>query len=288
MRLRPGETLRRHRELQQRHPQRTVVEGVELVGAQAEEPAELAVVDQHRRTPADEHGAQAFAEQRVQADELGGGAAQAGAVGRVGYEQPGHGVGAGRRRELGELAPLHAHERRESCSRRVVAGQGDGPWIMVVARDDLGADAGDGQNARKAGVAALLGVGDETAPESIVVAQPAVEAETAGLGAQQPGGHVAGDEGRLDGQRAGPAQRVDQAAAGGGQRRPAGAHEDGRGEVLLERRGDLHTLLAVAPPVQALAREVEAHRRLLALDVDVDAHIGPCRIDAWPLARRCA
>ena len=70
--------------------------------------------------------------------------------------------------------------------------------------------------------------------------------------------------------------------------RPAGAHQDRRRQVLLERRLGLRALLAVSAPVQALPREVEAQRRRRAPLVQVQAHVGTAHVDRRALPEALA
>ena len=77
---------------------------------------------------------------------------------------------------------------------------------------------------------------------------PGGEAES---GTQQAWRDVAGDQGRLDGQCAGAAQGVQKGAPFGRDILPAGAQQEGRGQILLHRCGLV--ALAVAPAVEALA-----------------------------------
>ena len=122
--------------------------------------------------------------------------------------------------------------------------------------------------------------------------QPAGEAPfgallSGGL-AQQPGGDVGGDEGGLDGQRARPAQRVDDAAARSGDRGPPGAQENGRSQRLFEWRLGLLAGRPVAAAVQALSGEVDGDDGFARADVDVDAQVGPRQIDRGPPAKTLA
>jgi hypothetical protein len=95
--------------------------------------------------------------------------------------------------------------------------------------------------------------------------------------------HVVRDERSLDRERAGAAQRVDEArVARGGDRRPPGPQQHGRCQILLERRRPLRA--AIAAPVQAVAREVDCHRGDVAVDVQVDAHVGRGRVHRGPAA----
>ena len=103
---------------------------------------------------------------------------------------------------------------------------------------------------------------------------PAQEPETL---AQQPRGDIRSHQRPLQGQGPRAAHGIDQGPAGGGRLRPAGAQQDGGGEVLLERR--LRPFLPVAAPVQALPGEVEAQGRLVAQQAQVEAQVRPSRID---------
>ena len=95
----------------------------------------------------------------------------------------------------------------------------------------------------------------------------------------RPGRDVGRDERRLDGQRARPAQRVQQAGTGGGVARPRRVQQHAGGEVLLERRLDLHLVGAVPAPVQALPAQVDRDGHARAREVRVHAHVRRARID---------
>ncbi len=109
------------------------------------------------------------------------------------------------------------------------------------------------------------------------MAGPAVEAEAL---PGQARGDVGGHHGGLDQQGTGTAQRVDQRRALPGQGRPAGAHQQGGGQVLLERR--VAHVAAIATAVEAVAREVHAQGQPPPMQVSIEAkvrlsgiHIGP-------------
>ena len=174
----------------------------------------------------------------------------------------------------------------------------DGPGVAVGAADD-------GFRARRRqalhpGAAPLARLGDQRVPEDLLVAAPAQKAErrrggpgvlaraAARLRAQQARGDVGRDERRLDGQRARPAQRVQQAGAGGGVTRPGRVQQHAGGEVLLERRLDLHLVGAVPAPVQALPAQVDRDGHARAREVRVHAHVRRARIDRGTGAARGA
>ena len=87
-------------------------------------------------------------------------------------------------------------------------------------------------------------------------------------------------------ERAGAAHRVDEAerraVAGsrGDEPGPAGAQQDRRREVLLQRRGALRP--AIAAPVQALAGKIDRERRDVAVEMQVQLHIGRRDVDRRP------
>ncbi|MCY1213549.1 hypothetical protein D9M68_394340 [compost metagenome] len=90
--------------------------------------------------------------------------------------------------------------------------------------------------------------------------------------ALEVGRHVGGHHRGLDQEGADTAHGVGQGAARGGDTRPAGADQDGGGQVLLQRRGAL--LQAVATLVQAVARQVDGEDRLTLVQAQVNAQVG--------------
>ena len=98
---------------------------------------------------------------------------------------------------------------------------------------------------------------------------PAVEAEALPCKAR---GDVGGHHGGLDQQGAGAAQRIHQRCPLARQRRPARAHQQRRGEVLLER--GVADVAPVAATVQALPGEVDAQDEASAVQVGVEAQVG--------------
>ena len=148
---------------------------------------------------------------------------------------------------------------------------------VVVAADD--ARAGRRRQAAQPGFTARPRLGHQSLPEARIVATPAQEGEAVGVpGAQQPGGDVGRHQGRLDGQRGRPAERVVEAAPGGGLLRPGGKQQHGRGEILLERRLYLHLVGAVPAPVQAVAAQVDRYRYTPPREVRVHAQIRRVRL----------
>jgi hypothetical protein len=101
--------------------------------------------------------------------------------------------------------------------------------------------------------------------------------EAVGFGPQQTGRDVGRHPGALDEQRARAAERVDQRGhvvrevalplrrERRDHLRPAGAHEDRRGQVLLERRLELRSRLCGTRLGADSPREVDAERRRRAL-----------------------
>ena len=105
-----------------------------------------------------------------------------------------------------------------------------------------------------------------------------------GLRAQQAGRDVGRHQRRLDRQRPRPAQRVEQAGAGGGLARPGRVEQQAGGQVLLERRLHLDLVRPVAAPVQALAAQVDRDGHARAREVRVDAHVRRARVHRRPQA----
>ena len=105
---------------------------------------------------------------------------------------------------------------------------------------------------------------------------PAVEAEAL---AQESRRDVGGDQRALDDERARTAHGIEQGIALGRDLGPAGAQQQCRGQILLERCGG--TGLAVAALMQRLAREIQAEGQAVAVSVEVNAQIRIVGIDAW-------
>ncbi len=167
-----------------------------------------------------------------------------------------------RGRKLRQLAALEEEPLVEARARGIRLGVADRDGIAVEA-----ADAPRRQQVPAGGAPRLRA--RSLGPGMRVVLLPALEAEPL---AEQPGRDVGGDQRGLDRQRAGPAHRVDERAAGRRDRRPARADQDRGCEVLLERRRALPA--AVAAPVQAVARQVDRDRDGAARGVHIDAKRG--------------
>ena len=240
------------------------------------------VAGEHDGAPAGEGLPEALAELLV-GDLVGG--VEPLAVRGVGREQ----AARRGRRDRVHLGVLDRHQAVQPGALDEVAGDLDGALIPVRAADD---DAGASRREPlDAGGAALARLEEQRIPQRGVVAAPVQEPEGrrgAGLElrlrAQQTGRDVGRHERRLDRQRARPAQRVQQAGAGGGLARPGRVQQQSGGQVLLERRLDLDLVRPVAAPVQALAAEVDRDGHARAREVRVDAHVGRARVDRRPLA----
>ena len=167
-------------------------------------------------------------------------------------------VGGLRFRQLREIAALEEEQLCEPRARGVRLG--------VADRDGIAIESADAPGRQEIGLAARLRSGAKRLPGGRVVLFPALEAEPL---AEEPRRDVGGDQGRLDRKRPRAAHRVDERAACRRDRGPAGAHENGGGEIFLERRRALPA--AIAAPVQALAREVDRDRERPARGVGIDA-----------------
>ena len=220
----------------------------------AELASERRIAGEHRRLPAAVTGAQALAEQRIQRLQLLR-FADALAVGRVHGDEPRGGLLF---RQVREVAALEEEQFREP--------RPPGVHLGVADRDGIAVESADAPGRQEIGLAARFRGGAQRLPGGGIVLLPALEAESL---AEEPRRDVGGDQGRLD--RKGPraAHRVDERAARRRDRGPAGAHENGGGEILLERRGALPA--AIAAPVQALAGEVDRDRERPARRVGIDA-----------------
>ncbi len=108
---------------------------------------------------------------------------------------------------------------------------------------------------------------------------PSLETETL---AQQARSDISGTQRRLDRQGAGAAHRVAEISPLPGHIAPAGIGQQGRRQVLLERR--LAGLLAVTAPMQGVAGEVERQAGLLPAQMKIDAEVRLARIDRRPPA----
>ena len=307
---RPGRR-RAGREVREHAVERAVAQRGGAAGLQAEGLHLVVVAGQHDGVPAGEGRAEPLAELPV--DGLGLAGVEPLAVGRVGGDQAVRRCGRG----LLEVRRLEGDQLAEAGAVGAGARELDRARVAVAAAD--GHVRPGGPELLQAGRAPGAGLRDQGLPHARVVAVPAQEAEgrrgpvapgaaarlglavaEAGprrsvdprvrghrrsLGAEQAGRDVRRHEGRLYGQRARPAERVQQAAPGGGQLGPRRVQQQSGGEVLLERRLHLELVGAVAAPVQALAAEVYRDGHASAGEVDVDAHVGRARVHRGPLRR---
>ena len=102
----------------------------------------------------------------------------------------------------------------------------------------------------------------------------------------QVGRDTGGHQGCLDQKGTGAAHRVGQCPACLGQRRPAGADQDGCGQILLQRRRAL--LQPVTTLVQTRPGQVQRQLHLATVAVHVDAQIRAHLVDARAAAIRAA
>ena len=244
---------------------RAVVQGVRLRRPDADAQREAGVAGEERRLPAGEalaeHRADLLVERpqlRLRAETL--------AVRRVDRDEARHAAAALRRHGVGQLALLDVDVLRQPGVRDVGEGRAHRRRVAV------GAD--DRREPPQPGLAPRVRLRHEALPEARHVPRPAREAEAL---AQQARRDVPGEQRGLDRQGPRAAHRVEQRPPRRRDRRPAGADQHRGSEVLLERRGD--RLRAVAPPVEALAGEVERHARLGAVEVDVDPQIRLRQVD---------
>ena len=228
-------------EPQQAALQRSVVEGVGFLGAQAHALAEFGIAGEHRRRPAGETRLQAVAEPDVKRPPILL-LAQPFAVRGIGDQQSGR---TGRRFDVGQLAALGANAVRHPGATGVDQRRADRFGVAVAGQDR--------RDARVAGFPPLDRLGQQAVPQQRDVTQPAGEPP---MLAQQAGRVVAGDPGGFDRQGARAAQRIDEGTAGGGDGRPVRFQQQRGGQGFLERSRDGGR--AVAAPMQAVPRQVEA------------------------------
>ncbi len=141
--------------------------------------------------------------------------------------------------------------------------------------------ASDPRMQRRGGArgAPLPRLGAQALPKGRIVAAPAQEAE---IPAFQGGRRVRGDQGGLGEKGAGTAHGVEQRAAALVDVRPAGAQQHGGGDIFLERGAA--ALESIAAPVQALAGEVHRQQCGVALDMQMQQHVGAFRLDVRAFA----
>ncbi|MCY1354067.1 hypothetical protein D9M69_404260 [compost metagenome] len=264
------ELLRQHFQQQQLAGQGAVPEGVLLVAADAHALAQLRGAGEDRRLPAQAGLAQALAEVLVEVEQAGF-VAQALAIGRVADHQALL-VLVRTRFEGGQLALVDLHPVAQAGALDVVAAGLDQPRVGFVT-------ANPQRRPGQAGLGTLAGFFMQLLPQCRHMAQPVGEAPALAL---EVGGHVGGHHRRLHQEGTDAAHGVGQRPALGGDPRPAGADQDGRGQVFLQRRRAL--LQAVAALVQAVAGEVEGEDRLTLLQAQVDAHVGVDLVDRRPFA----
>jgi len=89
----------------------------------------------------------------------------------------------------------------------------------------------------------------------------------------QPRRDVSRHQRRLDGQGARSAHGIDELPALPRDGRPAGAQQNGRRQVFLEwGQAAIDPITAL---MQAVTGQIDAHGRLIVMQVNIDAQIGP-------------
>ena len=177
----------------------------------------------------------------------------------------------GDRGALGERAALDVHPSRQVGAGEVRLGGAHGARVGIV-----------GVNRRQPPQTlggAHLGLAAQPRPQRRIVAAPADAAEVVALQARRD---VAGDQRRLQRDRARAAHRIEQRLAGARPTRPVGEQEQRRGEVLLQRRGRAGGAIAAA--VLALAGEIDADHGAVVVQVEVHLHVRAARVDVRPHA----
>ncbi len=259
-------------EAQQTAFQRAVEQRVRAIRAQPQFPPERRIAGEHRRLPIGKTGQQLDAERPIERRErlL---VAESHAVRRIDE----HEARLLRRfLEVRDVAPLEHEVIAEASAVGVGNGRPHRALLPVVAA----APADAKLRVIALGTRRIL----QRLPGGRVVLPPALEPEPP---AQQARRDPRGDQRRLDHQRAGPAHRVDERPAAGGDLAPAGSQQQCRREILLER--GLDARLPIAATVQRLAAQVDADGCALAREPDVDAQVRALRVDrgsrTCPLAK---
>ena len=112
---------------------------------------------------------------------------------------------------------------------------------------------------------------------------PALEAE---VGTTEARGDIERHHGCLDGQCSAATHRIDERGAFGKRVGPARARKHGGCDVFLQ--WSCNRKLAIGSSMQSGASEINAYRGFVALDVDVDAHVGLVELNARTLAEALA
>ena len=250
--------------------QGAVKQAVLLVTADAHALAEFGVAGEDRRLPALTLLTQHLTQLLIEVHQTGSGT-QALAIGRVTDHQAllaAIRVGRkGRQFALIHLDPL-AHTR----ALDVVAHRLQQTRISLVATDPQ-------RWSRQAALGALTRLGQHLLPQHRHMLLPTAEAPVLAL---QVGRHIGGHQRSLDQEGTGAAHRVGECPARLGQRRPASADQNRRGQVLLQRRCAL--LQAITPLVQTGAGQVERQLHLATMAMHIDAQIRAYLVDAGTTA----
>ena len=184
--------------------------------------------------------------------------AQTVAVGRVGHQQAG---GSPRVAAIGQGPPLHVHASGQTGPLQVCHRRPHGT--------DVDIETADRRQPLPFELHPLAGLFLQSRPESGIVSPPPQQPEVL---PSQRRGPVHRHPGRFDQECARAAHGIHQGPAARGDARPAGARQDGRRQVLLQRR--LGAFDTVAATVQTAPAQVEADHGLTLVEMDVDAQVG--------------
>jgi len=152
---------------------------------------------------------------------------------------------------------FESHQGTQAGALRIGIARGDGALISVSAANRA---ADNWQRP-------LRGLGQESLPEHGIVAAPA---EKSKILAHRSGRAIRGDHRRLDHQRSGAAQRIEELGTSGSGLIPSGTQQHACRKILAQRR--LPGLGAIATAVQPLPRQVDRQRDPLTRCVRDDAH----------------
>ena len=129
----------------------------------------------------------------------------------------------------------------------------------------------------------LFGFREQAEPQGRIVAAPPQETEP---GSQRTGRDITRHQGRLDRQRTGTTHRIEKLTSRRRDIRPARTEQNGGCQIFLQRR--LAAVDAITAPVQAVTGQIDADRRLVAIEVHIDPQIRLRQINRRPGAMPAA
>ncbi len=259
------EPLRLQFEVEQFALQGPVEQRMHAARADAEALAQLGIAGEDGGPPAAELIFEPLAEPGIEGHQLFD-LAQPLAVRGVGHHQARPQAFAAGRFEGGNLPFFKVDMGLQAGLFGIGPGGADRPVIGVVTDDD--------RQLLEAGGPALSSLFEQGLPEPRIMPLPTGKAVVRTL---QPRSDIGRHQGRLEGQGPRAAHGIDQSAPGRGRFWPPGAQQNRRRQIFLER--GQRPFLAVAAPVQALPGKIEAEGGLVAVHVEVDAHIRRGHLD---------